>query len=620
MDFILFIMDDSLPILGLNVPIIVLLIMLVMACIFGNNLKKLKNLSEPVEKDLQELKNILSKYDNEISEKELDEITENIQRLNSIKNHWSEFLETIIKIEDSNGKIVVYNTSQIDNDVDNYINKEVVIDSNIHLKSFSSVSSTLTGLGLLGTFISILFGLHHVHISGLEVTGVDGLINGLAGKFLSSIIGLLLAMAFTHQENKILGKLEQNCYEIQHKINRLLRRYQPEMTMLSINNTLKNINPESFVSAIDTSMAKLQQGLSAFTAVTESINKGFETTFNKLDKIIEISEKSGNNELSEQFKGFRADYKDDSNKTRELLQEMNTSISNNITEQFKNLRTELGDDNKEIISILNSNFEETNRCLNEAVESLSKGATEEIVKALEQVIREFNEKLTEQFGENFKELNQAVFRLVEWQDNYKSALEQIEQQLQLTIISIQSTDSSLEKISQRNQEIVSIYDKLGETIRAYDGQVQDVNTRLKEYMSLNEQAKVMLSNIEKEVVDTSKNSQKAQEEILENTSKKLEEHTKNIVGAIVLQLEDTQKSLTEISGKMQGALTSQSESLAELSNKLPEHSAILNTRLEKASQDINDQLKRSLENMSSVLVGITGKFAEVYKVSAGIDR
>ena len=56
-------------------------------------------------------------------------------------------------------------------------------------------------------------------------------------------------------------------------------------------------------------------------------------------------------------------------------------------------------------------------------EHMSKAFSEAIIKELKAVIREFNEKISEQFGENFKQLNIAVGRLLEWQDKYLIHLE-----------------------------------------------------------------------------------------------------------------------------------------------------------------------------------------------------
>jgi len=46
-----------------------------------------------------------------------------------------------------------------------------------------------------------------------------------------------------------------------------------------------------------------------------------------------------------------------------------------------------------------------------------------LVEALRDVIHDFNNKITEQFGDNFKELNEAVGRLLIWQEDYKGFVE-----------------------------------------------------------------------------------------------------------------------------------------------------------------------------------------------------
>lgn len=47
------------------------------------------------------------------------------------------------------------------------------------------------------------------------------------------------------------------------------------------------------------------------------------------------------------------------------------------------------------------------------------------IQALEEVIKDFNNKITEQFGDNFKQLNLAVGALLTWQENYKNYIEKV---------------------------------------------------------------------------------------------------------------------------------------------------------------------------------------------------
>lgn len=91
---------------------------------------------------------------------------------------------------------------------------DTVITQNFHAAIFGAVPGILTGLGLTGTFIAILNSLYHVHYNLQNtvepVTGMPDLINGLSGKFLSSIIALLLSIAFTLREKHVVRSLRHS--------------------------------------------------------------------------------------------------------------------------------------------------------------------------------------------------------------------------------------------------------------------------------------------------------------------------------------------------------------------------------------------------------------------------
>jgi hypothetical protein len=100
----------------------------------------------------------------------------------------------------------------------NLLTYDVVISQNFHAAIFSAVPGILTGLGLTGTFLAILWALYGVRYDELNpvapVTGMGGLINGLSGKFLSSIIALLLSIAFTLREKHIARSLRYGYEEL----------------------------------------------------------------------------------------------------------------------------------------------------------------------------------------------------------------------------------------------------------------------------------------------------------------------------------------------------------------------------------------------------------------------
>ncbi len=99
----------------------------------------------------------------------------------------------------------------------NVLSYEFVVGRHIHFAFFGAVPGLLTGAGLTLTFVAILLALAGVHYDRSNtvepISGIDTLINGLSGKFLSSIIALLLSLAFTLYEKKVVRGL-RNRYEL----------------------------------------------------------------------------------------------------------------------------------------------------------------------------------------------------------------------------------------------------------------------------------------------------------------------------------------------------------------------------------------------------------------------
>jgi hypothetical protein len=95
--------------------------------------------------------------------------------------------------------------------------EESVSERYYHSSFYQAVPGILTGLGLLTTFVAILLALTALHVTEANdtevVTGIKGLIEGLSGKFLSSIVGLLLSISFVVIERKWCERRLANAYE-----------------------------------------------------------------------------------------------------------------------------------------------------------------------------------------------------------------------------------------------------------------------------------------------------------------------------------------------------------------------------------------------------------------------
>lgn len=93
----------------------------------------------------------------------------------------------------------------------------------------------------------------------------------------------------------------------------------------------------------------------------------------------------------------------------------------------------------------------------EALEKLAKSSSEELVKALGDVVRDFNTKINEQFGDNFKQLNEAVGGLLEWQKRYKSYIEESESALNSIMQAMQQTATEVVGLANASEKIHEDY-------------------------------------------------------------------------------------------------------------------------------------------------------------------
>lgn len=85
--------------------------------------------------------------------------------------------------------------------------QEALMAPRVNLAFYRQFPSLITGIGLLLTFLALFIGLGKLHAEGSEIAGIQGLINGLAGKFLTSIVGLIVANMFTFIEKPIVSRL-----------------------------------------------------------------------------------------------------------------------------------------------------------------------------------------------------------------------------------------------------------------------------------------------------------------------------------------------------------------------------------------------------------------------------
>ncbi len=217
-------------------------------------------------------------------------------------------------------------------------------------------------------------------------------------------------------------------------------------------------------------------------------------------------------------------------------------------------------------------------------EKMAEDGSAALVKALEEVMRDFNAKINEQFGDNFKQLNEAVGALLEWQKEYKVQLEQLIEVFKENQKTIDLVRESITKVEESTQQIP-------DNMAAMQGIVETTDTRLKEL----HEGLASLSEMRQNAQDALPQIQQN----IDNLTTGLKEGTE--------QLFNSAKNLGEQSDLIIRELNTQ------IQNTTQELSSTMNESIEQFNQTTQNQLQDILNNMGTNLTSITKQFADDYE-------
>lgn len=209
------------------------------------------------------------------------------------------------------------------------------------------------------------------------------------------------------------------------------------------------------------------------------------------DEIVDVEPKDILNAITNQGKHFER-----------LVTAISGGDDSSLTGQIKLLRSDVNDNHKVQQKRFKKFSTELWANLKEFSEMLSKSATEQVVQALKDVIVDFNENLTEQFGENFKALDASVKKLVDWQDNYRVQLEEMDRQYSQSVQAITEIEKSVLSINTESKEIPITMNSLKTVLETNQHQIQELANHLEAFKDVKEQAVQAFPEIQKHIDKT----------------------------------------------------------------------------------------------------------------------
>lgn len=340
-------------------------------------------------------------------------------------------------------------------DVEDFINEEE-IDLHIHKRLLEMVPDILTSLGILGTFVGLVWGLKNFNPNDYAAmtSSVASLVDGIKVAFLTSIYGIALSIVYTYGMKSEYSSLTEN---LQGFLDRFHAYVMP---------TAENESRNLLVSSQKIQTEAMNKMAEQFSVqMADSFEKVITPTFRKMndsldmlvtsvtrcqqDAVKEILDgfmKEMHGSFQMQFRDFnealnqlKKAQKENADYTATLYQTMSTQLSDNYLQQervMKDAVTELGNlqnrylttanrivqDNQNIQKMQQQDYQHVTEYLKEAEQSAAKfwvacnqtmkryveaaaagmenagqssQASAEVLKANRQLIQDFDAKMQE---------------------------------------------------------------------------------------------------------------------------------------------------------------------------------------------------------------------------------
>jgi len=437
----------------------------------------------------------------------------------------------------------------------------------------SYAPALLTSLGIFGTFTGIVIGLLAFDTMNID-TSIQGLLAGLKTAFITSLLGIF---------SSILFKIIQNSGALQPS---------------GETEEILSATPEDILTAINKQNESMQSLIKAIEGDTDG-------------------------SLLTQVKMLRSDIND--NQKIALLTHKASS------EELKAIHIQLTNQGKTFKGFSDKLWVK----MQDFADMMSKSATEAVIEALKQVIADFNNNLTDQFGDNFKQLNEAVKALVLWQENYKNQLVEMSEQYKQGVISITATEASVSAISQESKIIPQTMTNLKEIMEVNQHQLSELESHLKAFKDIRDRAVEAVPEIQKQIDDTVKAISSSVEtasqhygKLLTESDKYIQNHIKTsnellnkfvtnttngveIIGAkLADSAQQVEKVITESAGDFIDKVHQTNTSLQTTADHVGKQTEVIKDHLKDTVDDLNRHVREMIINLVDDSKGLTQSLVE----------
>ncbi len=248
-------------------------------------------------KSIQSLISKLKEYDDKDYSNKYEEISQVIYNNDYTKDSWAEYSKTLVPYECGNKdnalvntKVVMYSTQA----ASDYFTVSSLAKG-VNVSFWQNLGSIFTGLGILGTFVGLTYGLSSPELASNDVEtlkiGIRQLLGGVGTAFITSLFGVAAAIIFNIIHNSSMNELNAATNELVGFLEKMYGRKVAEAWLVDIvrssedqTNAIKNLSSDFAAKFGET----MQQGMDiSFNKFIESLEPLFEDLREGIEKMSE---------------------------------------------------------------------------------------------------------------------------------------------------------------------------------------------------------------------------------------------------------------------------------------------------------------------------------------------
>ncbi len=231
-------------------------------------------------------------------------------------------------------------------------------------------------------------------------------------------------------------------------------------------------------------------------------------------------------------------------------------------------------------------------------EKMVESNTQALTAALSDIMKDFNSKIEVQYGENFKEFNESLGKLLTWQESYSQQMSTMLELQEASLKVIDKAGHSYQEMVEHSQEFSKIAASLSELLGGLESQTSNLEGYLSGLSGLVGQASEGLPALADYV-----------SELTVKLSESIEKNNASLATVLAQASEDIAQTVEEVNRSLAASVEAAHSGLAghveQMSTKTAKQVELLDESMEK-------QLNLALQTFGYQLTALSEKFVNDY--------